>query len=96
MQIRYLHLQQLVRSKRITLQKVRTDKNVSDLLTKQVSKETLERLRPKLGLIIVPPPDRVGEVGVGGSSSRTKKSMMPLTTMQPITSTRSMPARPGE
>jgi hypothetical protein len=53
MQLRYLHLQNLVRTKRISIQKVGTLWNVADLLTKYVNVEALQRLRPLLNMTVL-------------------------------------------
>ena len=50
MQIRFLHLQQLVASKRVRVQKVPGEKNRADLLTKPVTTDVLLRLRGDLGI----------------------------------------------
>ena len=50
MQIRFLFLQQLVREKKLRLNKVPGERNRSDVMTKAVKADILERLRPLLGL----------------------------------------------
>ena len=62
MQIRYLHLQSLVKNKRIILKKVGTLRNVSDILTKHVDAETLQRLRPLLNMSVVEATSAVNQV----------------------------------
>ena len=52
MQVRYLHMQNLVRTKRIMLKKVGTLDNVSDILTKSVNRDTLNRLLPRVGMVV--------------------------------------------
>ena len=53
MMIRYLFLQQLLRERRIALQKVGTEDNRADLMTKAVTAPILEKLRGSLGLKIL-------------------------------------------
>ncbi len=53
MQVRFLHLQQLVQSKRVKPVKINTLVNAADILTKHVSAETLERLVPLLRMRIL-------------------------------------------
>ena len=53
MMIRYLFLQQLVRERRIALQKVGTEENRADLMTKAVTAPILEKLRGSLGLRVL-------------------------------------------
>ncbi len=53
MQIRYLHLQSLVKNRRLILKKIGTSWNLADLLTKYVNAEALQRLRPFLNVLVV-------------------------------------------
>ena len=50
-QVRDLALQQWIADGRLTLQKVTSDMNTANLLTKHVSQNVLQSLVPKLGLL---------------------------------------------
>jgi hypothetical protein len=62
-QTKYLFLQELVRNKMVNLVKIDTKLNVADVLTKNVTKEILERHKRTLGLWA--PAKEFGEVSAG-------------------------------
>ena len=70
MQIRFLHLQQLVASKRVRVLKVPGEKNRADLLTKPVTTDVLTRLRGDLGIQVA-----VIVSQFGGTAAARKKEM---------------------
>jgi len=63
-QIRFLFLQDLVKKKRVVIEKVHTDANPADMFTKCVTKEVLERHKKAVGLREPSRPE-VLSVGVG-------------------------------
>ena len=49
-ELRQLWLQEQVRSKMLEIEKISTEQNLADVLTKPLSRERLEYFRPRLGL----------------------------------------------
>ena len=49
-ELRQLWLQEQVRSKMFEIEKIPTEQNLADVLTKPLSKERLKYFRPRLGL----------------------------------------------